>query len=106
MTQNLPDPTDQLRDRLGRLDRQQIIAWQKMTPAERLAVAFQAYQFALDAVRVTERQRHPGLSEEEFNWRVTRRMQGDQSLGRGDKLLLAINPWVDASRPQSNCDER
>ena len=82
MTKNSSDPIDQLRDRLGRLDRQQIIAWQKMTPAERLAVAFQAYQFALDAVRVTERQRHPDLSEEEFNWRVTRRMQGDQSLGR------------------------
>ena len=59
------------------------MAWQKMTPAERLAVAFQAYPFALDAVRVTERQRQLNLSEEEFNWRVTRRMQGNQSLGRG-----------------------
>ena len=86
MTKNSSDPIDQLRDRLGRLDRQQIMAWQKMTPAERLAVAFQAYPFALDAVRVTERQRQPDLSEEAFNWRVMRRMQGDQSLGEGGNL--------------------
>jgi len=40
------------------------------------------YQFALDAVRTTEKQRHPDLSPEELAWRVTRRMQGDQKLGR------------------------
>jgi hypothetical protein len=53
-----------------------------MSPAERLEIAFQAYQFALEAVRLAERRRHPDLPEAEFNWRVTRRMQGDQKLGR------------------------
>lgn len=53
-----------------------------MTPAERLDIAFQAYQIALDAVRISERQRHPDISESDLAWRVTRRMQGDQSLGR------------------------
>jgi len=48
-----------------------------------LDIAFQAYQFALDAVRASERARaEEGLTEEEFNWRVTRRMQDDQNLGR------------------------
>ena len=75
-------PIDRLHRRIGRLERRQIIAWQKMSPAERLEIAFQAYQFALEAVRLTERQRHPNLSEEEFNWRITRRMQGNQKLGR------------------------
>jgi len=53
-----------------------------MTPARRLELAFQAYQFALDAVRLTERRRHPDLSPEELDWRVTRRMQGNYQLGR------------------------
>jgi hypothetical protein len=61
---------------------QQIAAWRAMTPARRLEIAFQAYQFALDMVRLTERQRHPDLSPEELAWRVTRRMQGDPRLGR------------------------
>jgi hypothetical protein len=73
---------EELRRRLGPLDRQQVAAWRRMTPAQRLEVAFQAYQFALDALRLTERRNHPDLSEEELAWRVTRRMQGDQSLGR------------------------
>ncbi|GAB4443760.1 MAG: hypothetical protein Kow0031_26060 [Anaerolineae bacterium] len=72
----------QLNQRIGTYDRQQILIWQRMTPVERLAVADQAYHFALEAVRLTERQRHPDLSEEEFNWRVIRRMQGNQRLGR------------------------
>jgi len=42
----------------------------------------QAYQFALDTVRLTERQRHPDLPPEELAWRVTRRMQGNPKLGR------------------------
>lgn len=63
-------------------NRQQILIWQRMSPAERLEVAFQAYQFALEAVRLTERQRHPDLSEEELRWRVIRRMQANQQLGR------------------------
>jgi hypothetical protein len=53
-----------------------------MSPAERLDVAFQAYQFALEAVRATERERNPDLSPQELAWRVTRRMQGDPGLGR------------------------
>ena len=71
-----------MRHRLGKLDPRQVAAWRAMTPAQRLELAFQAYQFALDAVRTTEKQRHPDLSPEELAWRVTRRMQGDQKLGR------------------------
>jgi hypothetical protein len=50
-----------LRRRLGPLDPRQIAAWRAMSPARRLEMAFQAYQFALDTVRLTERQRHPNL---------------------------------------------
>jgi len=71
-----------LAERLGDLDRRQIDIWRKMTPAQRAEIAFQAYQLALEVVRATERQRHPELSEEELAWRVTRRMQGDPTLGR------------------------
>ena len=75
--------SDQLAQRLGHFEPQQIAAWRTMTPVEQLAVAFEAYQFALDAVRLTEqRQAAPDLPEESFRWRVTRRMQGDQTLGR------------------------
>ena len=76
------DLVEQLHRRIGVYDRQQILLWQRMSPVERLEVAFQAYQLALDAVRLTERQRHPDLSEEELKWRVIRRMQGSQRLGR------------------------
>lgn len=71
-----------LQRRLGSLDQRQIEAWRSMHPHERLEIAFQAYQFALDAVRLTERRRHPNLSIEELNWRITRRMQGNQKLGK------------------------
>ena len=60
----------------------QIVAWRGMSPARRLELAFQAYQFTLDIVRLTERQRHPDLPPDELAWRVTRRMQGDPTLGR------------------------
>jgi hypothetical protein len=70
------------RQRIGKLDPRQIAAWRAMTPAQRLDLAYQAYQFALDAVRLTERRDHPDLSPEALAWRVTRRMQGDHSLGR------------------------
>jgi hypothetical protein len=73
---------EDLRRRIGVYDRQQILIWQQMSPVERLEVASQAYQFALETVRLTERQRHPDLSEEDFKWRVIRRMQGNQRLGR------------------------
>ncbi len=79
----MPEETaTQLNNRIGTYDRQQILIWQRMSPAERLAIADQAYHFALEAVRLTIRQRYSDLSEEEFKWRVIRRMHGDQSLGR------------------------
>jgi hypothetical protein len=68
--------------RLEPLDPRQVAIWRRIGPVGRLEIAFQAYQFALDAVRVQERQKHPELSAEELAWRVTRRMQGDPSLGR------------------------
>jgi hypothetical protein len=71
-----------LRQRLDRLDRRQIAAWRAMGPARRLEMAFQAYQFALDAVRLTERQRHADLPPDELAWRVARRMQDNPKLGR------------------------
>lgn len=71
-----------LRQRLGRLDWRQIMAWRRMSPARRLELAFQAYQFALDVVRLTERRNHPDLPPDELAWRVTRRMQGNPRLGR------------------------
>ena len=76
------DAIEALRRRLGKLDQRQIAAWREMSPARRLELAFQAYQIALDTVRLTERQNHPDLSPEELAWRVTRRMQGDPRLGR------------------------
>ena len=76
------DAVEALRRRLGRLDPRQVAIWRAMSGARRLELAFQAYQFALDAVRLTERQRHPDLSPEELAWRVTRRMQGDPNLGK------------------------
>ena len=76
------DTIEAWRLRIGKLDPRQIAAWRAMTPAQRLDLACQAYQFALDVVRLTERQNHPDLSPEELAWRVTRRMQEDRSLGR------------------------
>jgi hypothetical protein len=64
------------------LDPRQVAAWRAMSPARRLELAFQAYQFALDIVRLTEKKKHPNLSPEELAWRVTRRMQGNPQLGR------------------------
>lgn len=71
-----------LEKRLGKIDMHQILAWRQMTPVQRLDIAFQAYQFALETVRLTEQTRTSGLTDEQFAWRVTRRMQGDQKLGR------------------------
>ena len=47
-------------------------------------IAFQAYHLALEVVRTTERRDHPDLSPEELAWRVTRRMQGDPTLGNNN----------------------
>ena len=76
------ETTEALRRRLGALDARQIAAWRAMSPARRLELAFQAYQFALDTLRLTERRRHPDLPPDELAWRVTRRMQADPKLGR------------------------
>jgi hypothetical protein len=76
------DRIEALRRRLGPVDQNQIEVWRSMTPARRLELAFQAYQFALDVVCLTEQQRHPDLSPEELAWRVTRRMQGNHRLGK------------------------
>ena len=74
--------SDEIRKRIGRLDSNQVRIWQAMSPARRLDLAFQAYQFVLDVVRLTERREHPDLSPEELAWRITRRMQRDPNLGR------------------------
>ncbi len=50
-------PTSQLQRRLGAIDMQQIHAWRQMIGVQRLDLAFQAYQLALDTVRLTERKR-------------------------------------------------
>ena len=68
--------------RLEPLDPRQVAVWRAMSPARRLELAFQAYQFALDIVRLTEKKAHPDLSPDELAWRVTRRMQGNPRLGR------------------------
>ena len=76
-----------MHQRLGKLDPRQVAIWRAMTHVQAWTstgpgVGLRPYQFALDAVRTTEKQRHPDLSPEELAWRVTRRMQGDQKLGR------------------------
>jgi len=79
---DLVAPVESLRRRLGQPDPRQVAVWRAMSPARRLEIAFQAYQFALDTVRLTERQRYPDLPPDELAWRVTRRMQGNPKLGR------------------------
>lgn len=68
--------------KLDPIDHNQVQIWRKMTPARRLEIAFQAYQFVLDAIRVTERNKHPDLTPEDLAWRITRRIQGNLKLGR------------------------
>jgi len=63
------------------IDPRQVAVWSAMEPADRLDIAFQAYQFALDALRTRERERHPDLEPQELAWHVTRRMQRDPTLG-------------------------
>ncbi|MGD8967681.1 MAG: hypothetical protein PVI07_09255 [Anaerolineae bacterium] len=53
----LNEASDALRRRLTKLDPRQVAVWRAMSPAERLEVAFQVHQFALDAVRASERRR-------------------------------------------------
>jgi hypothetical protein len=80
---------ERLRQRLGTLDPRQVAIWREMSPARRLDLVGQMYRLALETVRTTERQRHPGLSAEALNWRVIRRMHGDLSLGK------ALEPMPD-----------
>jgi hypothetical protein len=76
------DASRTLHQRLGAIDPRQVAAWRAMTPARRLELVFQAYQLALDLVRLTEQQRHPDPSPDDLVWRVARRMQGNPTLGR------------------------
>ena len=77
-----PDEVERLRQRLGPLDPRQVAIWRQMSGARRLELAFQAHQFALEAVRAAERRRQPDLPDDEFAWHVIRRLHGDQSLGQ------------------------
>ena len=77
-----PDDVEQLRQRLGPLDPRQVAIWRQMSGARRLELAFQAYQFALEAVRAAERRRQPDLPGDVMAWRVIWRMHGDFRLGR------------------------
>ena len=79
--ESLQPPIPNLQARIGTIHPQQLWAWRQMEPYERLDIAFQAYQFALETVRLTEKQRAVGLSADELVWRVARRMQGNPKLG-------------------------
>jgi len=67
---------EDFRRRLGTLDSQQVAIWRQMTPARKLNLAFQMYDFARRVVWTTERQAAPDASPEELTWRVLRRMHG------------------------------
>ena len=54
------DAVVSMRHRLGKLDPRQVAVWRAMSPAQRLELALRPYQFALDAVRTTEKQRRAG----------------------------------------------
>ena len=74
--QSNPHKVERLWRGMDKLDPRQVAIWREMSPRRRLDLAFQAYHFALDTVRVTERQRHPDLTPEELAWRVIWRMHG------------------------------
>jgi hypothetical protein len=67
---------EDFRRRLAKLDPQQVAIWREMTPARKIALAFQMYDFARRVVWTTERQAAPDASPEELTWRVLRRMHG------------------------------
>lgn len=75
------DEVERLRQRLGLLHPRQVAIWRRMSGARRLDLVGQAYHFALETVRLTERRRYPDLSPEELKWRTIRRMHGDLTLG-------------------------
>lgn len=76
------DEVERLRLRLGAFHPRQVEIWRRMGGARRLELVCQAYRFALETVRLTERRRHRGLTDEELNWRIIRRMHADLSMGR------------------------
>jgi hypothetical protein len=80
--ENFTFDSQELHEKLDPLDRKQIEVWRNMGPIKRLEMAFQAYQFALEAVRLTERQNHPELPAEELTWRIVQRMQGRKFVQR------------------------
>ncbi|MFN2169766.1 MAG: hypothetical protein ACK2UY_05555 [Anaerolineae bacterium] len=81
MTQNRekPDPeeVERLRRRLGAPDPRQVEIWRAMSGARRLELVGQAYHLALETTRASERGLDPGVSPEELDRRVIRRMHGD-----------------------------
>jgi hypothetical protein len=76
------DEVDRPRRRLGSYHPRQVLIWREMSGSRRLELACQAYRFALETVRFTERCRHPDLTREELDWRVIRRVHGDRPLRR------------------------
>jgi hypothetical protein len=70
------DLTESFRRRLGTLDPQQVAIWRQMTPARKLRLAFQMYDFARRVIWTTERQANPDASPEELSWRMLRRLHG------------------------------
>ena len=76
-----PEAVERMRRQLEPYDMRQVAIWRRMTPAQHLAIVFQAYHLALQIVRRTEQDRHPELTPEELRWRVIWRMHGDLSLG-------------------------
>jgi len=72
-----PEEIERLRHRLGEPDPQQVAIWQAMSGTRRLEVVGQAYHLALETIRASERSLDPGVSPEELDRRVIRRMHGD-----------------------------
>ena len=68
---------ERLRRRLGEPDPRQVEIWRAMSGARRLELVGQAYHLALETIRASERSLDPGVSPEEFDRRVIRRMHGD-----------------------------
>lgn len=81
-----------LRQRLGSLDPHQVKAWRAMSPARCLDLAFQAYQFAVDAMRLTERQCHPDRSPR--NWPGGRHAVCRGIPGRAGKRMEPLRGWA------------
>lgn len=72
-----PEEIERLRRRLGEPDPRQVEIWRAMSGAQRLRLVGQAYHLALETIRASERSLDPGISSEELDRRVIRRMHGD-----------------------------